>query len=361
MKNKIGDPVVADWEKVKNELDSSELVIIAAGFEQRSLTFFNKVWGEGIRNLLLIKYEAGPKENNTAFAKINATIKRTARFHQKVNCVALDTNKPLRFEQDLQQAILQQKLPNYGSIWVDLSGISTYAICIILRICRAHFPMMDLNLIYTEAEAYYPTEKEYRKYYSKYGEKGIERLPISLTSEMSENLILDSFSGFTIRKDPTCLLLYAGYERHRSIGAIENINPSKLVIIYGKPGRRDLEWRLDMSKHLHANLLNERIRSEEVTSTLSVSENYQLLYEYYEMLYGDHNICISPINSKMQTVATYLIWETFKDIQLVFPLPIRYLPKRFSEAAGKTFHMRLTCPEGIDTFTTSFPFKICRV
>jgi hypothetical protein len=64
------------------------------------------------------------------------------------------------------------------------------------------------------------------------------------------------------------------------------------------------------------------------------------------MLYDNHNICISPINSKMQTVATYLIWEMFRDIQLVFPMPIKYLANRFSSGIGQTYYIELPLSEG---------------
>src|SRR5579862_4876039 len=60
-----------------------------------------------------------------------------------------------------------------------------------------------------------------------------------------------------------------------------------------------------------------------------------------EMLYGDYAVSISPINCKLHAVAGYLLWERYPDIQLTFPLPIKYLPERFSKGIGQTFYMQL--------------------
>lgn len=342
-------PKKVNWKNLINELSECELLIIAAGFEDRALHLFEKIWCPEIRKLAIIKY-SHLSENETAFEKVSVFLENKTE-DQLVLTTYLDSNLPGQFEKNFEALLKNFTLnPTTGKIWVDVSGIPTFAICMLLRICRHNYPLKEVVIFYTEAKEYFPTESEYTKYLKEYGDSGLERLPASLTTEMSENLIIDSFSGYTIKKDPTCLILYAGYEKHRSIGVIENINPAKLVILYGKPGKIELSWRLNMSIQLHKTLLSETIRAEEIVSTFDIAANLKLLIQYYEFLYDDHNICIAPICSKLQTIATYLMWERFKDIQLVFPLPVKYLPKRFSRECGNTFYLQLPLPLGLEIY-----------
>jgi hypothetical protein len=83
------------------------------------------------------------------------------------------------------------------------------------------------------------------------------------------------------------------------------------------------------------------IKAEEVTSTGVIDDNLKLLMEYYDNLYDDHSIAVCPINSKIQAVSATLAWEIYPDIQLTFPVPVRYLPKRFSKEWRDTFVIEL--------------------
>ncbi len=351
MNNKEIKISVVNWKKIKKELKSSDLVIVASGFEDRSLHFIKNSWHKDINNLLLVRYKF-LSENEESYNKVKKIIETNKHDSLIMKEASLDTKKPLEFEKEFKLALEKYNLPAKGSVWFDISGIPTFSICLILSIIRKNNPLMEINIVYTEAEEYFPTEIEYSKLNKK---NKYDRLPDSLTLEMSENIIYDTFSGFTIRTDQTCLILFAGYEKHRSVGVIENINPSKIALFYGKPRNPKLKWRLELSKELHSYLKIDRVISEETVSTLDVNKIYRLLEDYYDMLYPDHNICISPINSKMQAIATYLIWEKYKDIQLVFPMPISYLPNRFSKGAGNTFHLIMPYSEDINLFRMISP------
>lgn len=139
----------------------------------------------------------------------------------------------------------------------------------------------------------------------------------------------------------TCLVVFAGYEAHRSLGVVDELNPSKLVLVFGRPDREDLGWRLGWSEEIHGELKKTRPTAKEIVSTLDPMESVRLLSTYYDYLFADHNVAVAPICSKMQCVGCYLFWERFRDVQLVFPLPITYLPKEFSMGVGRTFLFEL--------------------
>lgn len=79
-------------------------------------------------------------------------------------------------------------------------------------------------------------------------------------------------------------------------------------------------------------------------STLNLWDALELLNRFYEYLFVDHSIAVSPICSKMQAVASYLFWERYRDVQLIFPLPVNYLPSRFSSGVRNTFSVLLPTP-----------------
>ena len=157
---------------------------------------------------------------------------------------------------------------------------------------------------------------------------------------MSTNLIPKRFGGSSSDVS-TCLVVFAGYEAHRSLGVVDELNPSKLVLVFGRPERRELEWRLSWSQEIHGLLRKARPTADEIVSTLDPMESLALLNRYYDYLFADHNVAVSPICSKMQCVGCYLFWERYRDVQLVFPLPITYLPKVFSTGYQQTFVFRL--------------------
>lgn len=313
------------------EADNCGLYVAAAGFEERALAVIRAVPAIRSRPIVLLRYQFGPPENDMSFKQARDLVGQA-----KPLVVDFDLARLQSFESAFAEN-LSALMPMVGEAWLDISGLPTYGICIILRVLRERAPMTRIRVIYTEAKNYFPTEAEYRRNSAKHGGRGLDYMPESLSSQTGENLILETFSGFSIRHERTCLILFAGYEKHRSSGAIEAMNPSKVLMVYGIPSEKDLLWRLELSKEMHEGLLVEVERAEEEIPVLDIYANLNVIISYYEMLYDDYSVCVAPINGKMQAVAAFLAWERFPDIQLSFPLPVTYKPKRFSAGVGATF------------------------
>jgi len=327
----LSAPSRVERRRLREAVPTCGLLIAAAGFERRAKATLDLLDGLPIRRAILIQYAPGYKENDAAFSTMNQTL-RGRTEQEGLSTVLLDPKRPEEFALALSAAIARWRPDLQGEVWVDISAMVMQGICISLSVIRELAGERPVRILYTEAETYWPTEAEVTT--------TSESSPKALSDEMATNLIPKRFSGLT-GEGSTCLLLFAGYEPHRSLGAIELLNPSKLVTIYGVPGRKELGWRLDWSKKLHQNEGALRPTSTEVVSTLDPLESLRLLTEYYKYLFADHNIAVSPVCSKMQCVAAFLLWERFRDVQLVFPLPISYLPTRFSSGIGSTYQFML--------------------
>jgi hypothetical protein len=310
--------------------DDCAVLIVAAGFEPRARRALEMLGSHPLKRVVLVRYAEGIGENDENFDRMLAAV-RVVEHTGAVVPLTLDPRRPDDYLQELKECLLKWRPDATGEIWVDITALPMQGICATLAAVRGALPGLVVRVLYTEAEEYFPTKSEISR-----GE-----MPLAaLSQEMSGNLIPKHFGGSSTAV-ATCLIVFAGYEKHRSIGVVDELNPSRLVLVFGEPVREGLKWRLTWSRKLHDSLHESRPTASETVSTLNPLESLRVLNAYYGFLFADHNIAVSPICSKMQCVASYLFWERYRDVQLVFPLPVTYLPFRFSRGHRNTFQFTL--------------------
>ena len=323
---KVGD------EKFDELIRSADAFVCGAGFEDRAEKV--PLNANVSKNPIIITFKNGPIQNDQTFSKFRNRFEGTPGYDV---CV-LDLIRIECFEADFERAVRNLKNLVSGKVIIDVSGLPNFAVCIIIVTIRKQMPKVRITLLHTEAEDYFPIEKDYTNIVEESRKQGSLNSYPGFLSDQGVNLYIPRmFSGVALGHNDTCLLVFAGYEPHRTSCVIEALNPSKLVMIYGLPARKDLQWRLELSKIMHRGVDPQIMKVDEESSASEIDDNLQLLLEYYEYLYDDHVLSICPINSKMQAVASALAWETYPDIQLVFPIPITYLPKTFSVKSRDTF------------------------
>jgi hypothetical protein len=311
-------------------IESADAFICAAGFEQRARQV--PLAANVRKNPLIVGFSHGAKQNDETYKLLAGKFERVPGF----DVCELNLVNPEKFEFEFEKHLRKLKDLETGHIVLDISALTNFAICIAIMKIRQAFPMASLTVLYTEAEEYFPRKKDFESF---------KKTPFAVSSFLSEkavNMFMPSmFSGVTLGQNDTCLIIFAGYEPHRTNCSIEAMNPNRLVMVYGEPERPDLKWRLDMSKILHCRVDDQMMKTDEIRSTSDIGDNLRLLLQYYEYLYDDNVICVSPTNSKMQAIASALAWETYPDIQLNFPIPTEYLPTRFSIKSRDTFAIEL--------------------
>jgi len=329
-------------EKITNNFSPKKgsLLIFASGFEDRDKGFINTISKLDKCKIVLIQFSGDLPENNLAYQYFMGRLAAISS-DSSITIVSLNQSNPSLFEPEFEKII--SCLPAIeGDIFVDISGIPTHAICSALKVVRSEFPTKKTNIVYSEAIEYFPSHSEFlhlKRDVEKFNE--IIDVPGSMALEMSENLILDTFSGHRTSGSRQCLVIFPGYEPHRSAGVVENVNPGKLIIIYGIPSNPSLGWRLELSKLLHKRFHRSRNHAHEDVETGDLDSVLACLTQYYDNMYDDHDFIIAPVCSKIQTVASFLFWERFPEVQLVFPLPIGYNPKRSPAGIGSTYVYKL--------------------
>lgn len=333
-----------DWSAVQVASSISEVtsslngIILAAGFEERSCAWLKEGSFHQHAQCVLIRFRNNVPGNGKIFDQYVALAKQ--RFAPKaIHVVELHQDAPNRMESELG-GVLSSLPRSVMRLGVDISGMPSYAACMALKCTRFVRNQHPMTVLYTAAKQYNPTFSQYRKLIAKQG-GDIELLPDPMALEMRETLILDSFSGYRSQNAKTCLAIMAGYEAHRSTGVVDTVNPSLLLLLYGNPGAPELQWRLDLSRRLHTKFEKGRRTAETVVSTLHFQEALSALETFYDKLIDDYDLVIAPIGSKMQTLATYLFWERYPEVQLNFPLPIGYDPMRRPTGTGLSFHVEI--------------------
>lgn len=297
-----------------------DCLILAVGFEERSYHSLKLFDLKTIKKIVLVHYDSKIEENRKSLTAA-MEILGSSSFEGVLETLVINYHKPREFEKELNEKM--QKLSVFSDkVYIDVSGFPSFAICQVLRIIRTYSLSLEQKIVYTSAKKYYPLKSKYDKLMKHETDADFSSLLTGMSLEMSDNLFLESFSGYKSNASSSCLVIFCGYEIHRSAGVIDNMNPSKLIMLYGKPGDQNIEWRLDLSKKVHERIEAARNTAAEVVSTLNMREALDMLEVYYENLYDDHDLSIAPVCSKMQSVASYVFWERYKEVQLVFPVPI---------------------------------------
>lgn len=313
---------------------ASGLVLLATGFEDRAFEFLSKSSFDENNLCVLVKFEFDLDENEAVYKKFRD--KAEEKFKSKnIFEASICQNNPRNYGGSLKD-VLANLPPFEGDVSIDISGMPTHAICSTLKEVRDRYYNKRQAVLYTAAKHYFPSKDECEVMKDRQ-KQGVEFLPPTMALEMSEILILESFSGHRSKEGTNCLTVFAGYDANRSSGVIEEINPSILLLIYGLPGGEGIDWRLDLSKELHKKFESSRKTAVESVSTLSPNESLLILEKYYENLFEDYDFTIAPVCSKMQTIAVYLFWEKYKEIQLVFPMPISYSTDRKPMGVDQTY------------------------
>ena len=316
-------------------IQSASAFICAAGFERRAEQV--PLAARVTRNPIVVAFANGPIENDVTFKRFAKKFENISGF----DVCQLDLAQVEKFEANFENSLRQLRNFEGGRLVLDISGLPNFAICITVMKVRHVFPTANLTLLYTEAEEYFPQKNDFERILRNIRKDGANIFPEYLSAKAVNMFMPSMFSGVALGHNDTCLIVFAGYEPHRTTCVIDAANPSKLVMVYGDPVRTDLKWRLELSRIMHESIDDSFLKTEEVTSTGEIDNNLKLLLEYYEYLYDDHVLCVCPTNSKIQAVASVLAWERYPDIQLTFPIPVEYLAKKFTIECRDTFAIDL--------------------
>jgi len=316
-------------DKLKYVDLSDDLFVCALGFENRCVGAPRLLAKNDYKtkNTIILKYDVHEEDNNVNYYELKELIDHITL--NNVIEISYKTNDVESFYTDSKgfKKITNKLYDDWSmkKISVDISSFTTIAIIQILDYLFT-LNVNKIRIIYTEAEKYYPKDiqKADEEEYISSGVKNILSVP--------------KFSGIHTPGYSQLLIVLLGFEPIRTRGIFNILQPSRKIGIIGKPSRTDLKWRLNLLSRMYKNVFGDQ---DEILmlSEFNYIEVFKALEEIYDKYGQVNNMTITPLGSKMQTIAVLLFLRNHPDVQLLVSIPIKYDPRRYSEGIGDSFQL----------------------
>jgi len=210
-------------------------------------------------------------------------------------------------------------------VTIDITSCTS---SLIMQALRELFRLdVDLRVIYTEAETYYPLKGDWDRHRLEWD----EHLPsVDIFWGLETVSSAPGFTGRNPSGAPILLIAYPGFKRERVGGIIHELQPAKTVWLIGIASTPDRDWRMQAMGEINQSLMNSEAEKHRVPTYdhKPVLEKLEELYQKYSLEYA---VTIAGTGTKLQSVATVLFSLLHSDVAVVFSIPKSFNPKRYTE------------------------------
>jgi len=300
------------------------LYIGAAGFEDRSLGWCDQLaaQSEVIASAYVFKY-INPKGRNRTL-ELRAKLRRLGA--SRVVPIKYDVLCPQQLEATLPSKLA---LDGYDEIVLDISAMTKLLELLVLFRLRSF--RGTVRIAYSEAEEYCPSQSEYDPV------KGEMARTARYPSRGAEQIVrLRCLNSIRMQGQPVTLVAFAAFNEKLVSHSVGFISPHRLILINGRPPRREYAWREQATFEIHKRFAKEYESDNPIDASgllrrVASTLDYRETVERLEEIYQEHGrferiICVAT-GSKMQTVGLFLAKVMHPDIQIEYPTPDSYLVK----------------------------------
>jgi len=325
---------IETWFAINN--DRPFTLLLSAGFEDRgkaAVLCFGSKAGQLASHAIILDYQDLEANEPNRSEIINI-----AQKHFPTMEILTSTD----LEKVIASCVKRQQIGE--TILVDISSMSRVLIFKLFNALMAadiHF-----NIVYTEAEHYYPDKQFYDKLKSAYNMDKMGLL--DKYHELEETEVIYSYDSyvefpkeFKGRPEPgrsSVLIAFLTYKRSRLQAILRAFEFSNRILIVPEPVRQDLSWRKELVELINFDLIMNRPAEKKTLLTLDPFLVCKELESYLDnAVLSKSNIYLAPLGSKMQTVGSFLFWKRHPEISVTFSQPKRYFKEKFSEKWRDTF------------------------
>ena len=232
----------------------------------------------------------------------------------EINC---DRNEPLDGMEKLESALRTLGSKQETPVTIDISTFTKQYLLTLLRRIESLLHPDSVRLLYTEPGIY--GKGEFKRL--TYGVKDVVVVPEFIGEEKEGKLLL---------------VVFLGYEAHRTLAVIEKYEPDLLIAVVGKPPYYE-RWD-DFSVKAHRFLLSrpEVVRWEMPTRDPDgVRNGLERISEKFCDEFT--NMYVSPSGTKLQTVGIYEFARVHPNARIVYAIPGEYLESYYTVGSGETW------------------------
>jgi hypothetical protein len=317
----------------KLALKPGEVFISAGGFEERALAIPSMLSKPESHEGIAVVLEYLPHNENN---KLNEAVSALHQSCSQVETEQYDLHHPEGFDEVLTNRL---RGLNARAVCLDVSGMSRLAIMIIIDVLREM--NVPLRVVFAEACEYGPSREEFET-----AKKGSEQhLPTSfIHTGMHDVLHVRRLSSVRMQSNATLLIAFDSFNEALCQALLNMINPSRFILINGRPPREKLRWRGEATQYVHHFLRKEWNLEDDnepvkTTSTLYYAETYELLTSLYWRFSAEHRIVLAPTGSKMQTLGSYLMRGVHEDIHVEYPAVAGFFADKYSQGVREIWEI----------------------
>lgn len=214
-------------------------------------------------------------------------------------------------------------------ITIDISTFTKQYILNLLCGIEEFFKMYSIRILYTEPHHY--------------GRGKFQRLSYGI----EDIITVPRFEGKQIPGGKTALVVFLGYESHRTLAAIEKCEPDLIIAVIGNPPYYP-GWE-KYSLETHSFLLSMPDVKKFEMSARDPDEVREGLTKVWDEFNKDYpNMYISPIGTKLQTIGIYEFVRCYPTVRIVYPIPKGYLESYYTTGYGKIWEYFLPSRKSVE-------------
>lgn len=313
-----------------------DVFLCALGFEPRCLAIPRLLADSGYRSnrVVILEYDTNIDDNEKNRRELTACLNIISDDVQSL--VLGEPDAPNRLRQILEFAT-KDNTAGSPKITFDVSAAANrFVVTTMAILCESNG---SLNLLYSEAATYHPTEAEYEaepSVWQSESELGLERGVGDVRPSREA-------PGQHFDPLPDAVILFPTFKRERSQAVIDFVDPSlignrgeQIVWLVGIPHLEENQWRIDALRDINE-LSAEDVQYE--VSTLRYQDTLKTLEAIYSRLSDRYKLTLSPIGSKMQALGSSLFSYIHPDARIVFAIPKEYNAALYSGGCRETWRI----------------------
>ena len=333
-------PMLEEYQTVS--LGDGDILIHAPGFEPRTLDIIDTIVPHSKSRAILLEFEPYAEKNQ--LKQVREGLSNRGVLVTDAEVVKYHRFAPGDFEERLFHRL--QSL-SAKTVFVDISTMSKLEIMLVLNVCFRF--SADVNILYSEAESYGPSEEEFA---SAKKEQEIHRPSLQVYTGVRGVVRVDSLASVAMQGHPTAALVFMSFNDALTQSLLNTVYPSRLFLINSRPPV--LTWREAATAWIHEQVQKEweednplsMVAGSEIplptrsVSTLDYRETVSLLLDLYWQLSNSHRILLAPAGSKWQAVGCFLLKALHPDVQVEYPSPEGF-SKYYSSGVGTRWQLKL--------------------
>ena len=321
------------WPQLDNvfcpQIGQTNIIVLAAGFEDRSLVALQRLKKTGVTGFDLLIIEYLPEYEQNQSDKIREI---AGEMSGNVTVLVYNTQDPAGFGEKIKSHCI-----SYSRVLLDISGMSRLLIvqAIVALLGISH---VDLSLVYSQADVYPPSRDVVE---SDEQTDGIKVNLGYLSSGVFEVATTPELGSLAMPGEPIRLIAFPSFDPAQLANLVQELQPTYIDLIHGIPPNPSLQWRIEAVKRLNSSVLKHReLKDQYYASTLHYSHTLDVLLAIYRATSATNRLVLAPTGSKMQAVAVGIFRTVFRDIQIVYPTPqVFSRPEEYTKGVQQVYQL----------------------